>query len=134
MTVAQIRDAILKTALCRCGLREYCLFLCASKFFPGTGDHADPPELRDDRAIDCYCLWLEDITTAGRIAALPLPHTAFRGRTPQAGTAYSCTSSFWQRFSISARATAGAHSPSSDQVSASSVATVTCETWRRISP
>ena len=69
MKIEEIHDSIVKTGLCRYGDREYRLFLCASPFFPGTGDCADDPEIREDRAIDCCCIWLEDIMTPGRISA-----------------------------------------------------------------
>lgn len=69
MKIEQIHDSILKTGICRYGDRKYRLFLCTSPFFPGTGDCADDPKTREDRLINCYCIWFEDLITTGRISA-----------------------------------------------------------------
>ena len=69
MKIEQIHDRILKTGICRYGDRKYRLFLCTSPFFPGTGDCADDPKTREDRLINCYCIWFEDLITTGRISA-----------------------------------------------------------------
>ncbi len=49
--------------------KQYRLFLCTSTFFPGTGDYEDNPEICNDREMDCYCIWLEDMTNIGNISS-----------------------------------------------------------------
>lgn len=56
MNVAELGDRIIKTGICRYGLRQYRLFLCTSTFFPGTGDYEDSPEICGDLEMDCYCI------------------------------------------------------------------------------
>lgn len=69
MNVAELGDRIIKTGICRYGLRQYRLFLCTSAFFPGTGDYEDSPEICSDQEMDCYCIWLEDMINPGSICA-----------------------------------------------------------------
>ena len=69
MTIEKKSNEIIKTGICRYGSKQYRLFLCTSTFFPGTGDFEDAPEIRDDRGINFYCIWLEDIVNTGNISA-----------------------------------------------------------------
>ncbi len=69
MNIEKIRDTIIKVGICRYGPKQYRLFLCTSTFFPGTGDCEDAPEICNDREMDCYCIWLEDMTNIGNISA-----------------------------------------------------------------
>ncbi|MBP3414891.1 MAG: hypothetical protein J6L81_06825 [Clostridia bacterium] len=67
MTVDDIFDTIIKTAMFNYGLKEYRAYICTSNIFPGTGDYEDDTEIRDDRIMDCYCVWFEDILNNGYI-------------------------------------------------------------------
>ena len=69
MNVKEISNTIIKTGICHYGPRQYRLFLCTSTFFPGTGDYEDDPEVCNDREMDCYCIWLEDMINVGNISA-----------------------------------------------------------------
>ena len=69
MNVKELSDTIIKTGICRYGSRQYRLFLCTSTFFPGTGDYEDLPEICNDREMNCYCIWLEDMINPGSICA-----------------------------------------------------------------
>ena len=69
MNVKELSDTIIKTGICRYGSRQYRLFLCTSTFFPGTGDYEDLPEICNDREMNCYCIWLEDMLKPGNISA-----------------------------------------------------------------
>ena len=69
MDVRGLSDTIVKTGLCCYGSRQYRLFLCTSTFFPGTGDYEDSPEICNDREMECYCIWLEDMVNTGNICA-----------------------------------------------------------------
>ena len=61
MKVDEIFSTIVKIGLCAYGTNEYRAFICQSDIFPGTGDCEDDAEISDDRELDCYCLWFEDL-------------------------------------------------------------------------
>lgn len=70
MRKEEIKDTIIKTAICRYGgIREYQMFICTSTIFPGSGDYEDGPEIYEDREIDCYCIWIEDMIDTDNICA-----------------------------------------------------------------
>ena len=39
------------------------------RYFQGTGDYEDSPEICSDQEMDCYCIWLEDMINPGSICA-----------------------------------------------------------------
>lgn len=69
MDIKELSDTIVKMGLCCYGPRQYHLFLCRSTYFPGTGDYEDSPEICNDREMDCYCIWLEDMINTDNICA-----------------------------------------------------------------
>ncbi len=69
MKIETISHTILKIGICRYDTKEYRLFLCTSTYFPGTGDYEDDSDLRNDRELNCYYIWFEDIVQTGKIAA-----------------------------------------------------------------
>ncbi|WP_298034892.1 hypothetical protein [uncultured Dysosmobacter sp.] len=69
MDIKDLGDTIIKIGLCRYGPRQYRLFLCTSTFLPGTGDYEDAPEICNDREMECYRIWLEDMIKTDNICA-----------------------------------------------------------------
>lgn len=69
MEINDIAPSVIKTGLCEYGNKEYRAFVCRSDVFPGTGDCEDEEDIREDRDIDCFCVWFEDFTAKGRICA-----------------------------------------------------------------
>ena len=69
MNIEDLSDTIIKIGVCRYGSQKYRLFLCTSTFLPGTGDYEDDFEICNDREMDCYCIWLEDMIKTNDICA-----------------------------------------------------------------
>ncbi len=41
---------------------EYKVYICESKFFPGSGDYEDEAQIQNDRYIKCYEIVYETIS------------------------------------------------------------------------
>ena len=51
------------------GSLEYEVRILKWHIFYGTGDYEDPYEIREDRNIDCYYVYYEDLIRAGEFNA-----------------------------------------------------------------
>lgn len=69
MNVKDISKTIVKTGICKYGVKEYRVFICESNIFPGTGDYEDDVEIKEDRLINCYGVWFENMVSVGEISA-----------------------------------------------------------------
>lgn len=69
MNVKDISNTIVKIGICHYGIKEYRVFICESNIFPGTGDYEDDIEIREDRLINCYCIWFENMISIGEISS-----------------------------------------------------------------
>jgi len=41
------------------GTVQYGIKIVLSSVWPGSGDYEDPPDIRDDREVECYYAWHE---------------------------------------------------------------------------
>jgi hypothetical protein len=48
---------------------QYGVRITKSSIWYGSGDYEDPPEIRQDREVECYYVWFESLTERGRFNA-----------------------------------------------------------------
>ena len=59
-------DNIIRRGICLySGIKEYEVKIQKEYILHGTGDHEDPPEVRDDRDVECYYVYYEDLIRKG---------------------------------------------------------------------
>ncbi len=51
------------------GLVRSAIAITRGDVFRGSGDHEDPPEVRDDREVETYSLWFESPPGSGKFPA-----------------------------------------------------------------